>query len=212
LAEYEYDELSRRTLLALGNDVNAIYEYDLGNRLTKLTNNLDDTNSIVFDYASYDKVGNRLSMKIDDANSHVYTYDVVYRLTFVDYNDGNTTSYSFDSLGNRIDVNESGSTTGYSRNSLNQYTSVGGTGYSYDDNGNLTNDGTYLYYYDCENRLTDVNDKSTGDPVASYSYDYQGRRISKTVSGVTTKYCYNGARVIAEYDGSRHDNTQKVQS
>ncbi|MDH4240573.1 MAG: hypothetical protein OEW48_13515 [Phycisphaerae bacterium] len=79
-----------------------------------------------------------------------------------------------------------------------------GTGYSYDDNGNLTDDGTYLYYYDCENRLTDVNDKSTGNPVASYSYDYQGRRISKTVSGVTTKYCYDGARVIAEYDGSNN--------
>jgi hypothetical protein len=36
----------------------------------------------------------------------------------------------------------------------------------------------------------------------NYSYDYLGRRISKTVSGVTTKYCYDGARVIAEYDGS----------
>ncbi len=38
--------------------------------------------------------------------------------------------------------------------------------------------------------------------MASYSYDYQGRRISKTVSGVTTKYCYDGMQVIDEYDGS----------
>lgn len=41
--------------------------------------------------------------------------------------------------------------------------------------------------------------------VASYSYDYMGRRISKTVYGspdVTTKYCYDGDQVIAEYDGS----------
>jgi len=38
--------------------------------------------------------------------------------------------------------------------------------------------------------------------LASYSYDYRGRCISKTVSGVTTKYCYDSARVIAEYDGS----------
>jgi hypothetical protein len=28
--------------------------------------------------------------------------------------------------------------------------SVGGTNYSYDDNGNLTNDETISYYYDCE--------------------------------------------------------------
>ena len=41
--------------------------------------------------------------------------------------------------------------------------------------------------------------------VASYTYDYGGRRVSKTVYGspnVTTKYCYDGGQVIAEYDGS----------
>jgi hypothetical protein len=38
--------------------------------------------------------------------------------------------------------------------------------------------------------------------VASCSYDYRGRCISKSASGLTTKYCYDGARVIAEYDGS----------
>jgi RHS repeat-associated protein len=68
----------------------------------------------------------------------------------------------------------------------------------------LTDDGLFKYYYDCENRLTDVNDQSD-TAVASYSYDYLGRRISKTVYGspdVTTKYCYDGDHVIAEYDGS----------
>jgi len=69
----------------------------------------------------------------------------------------------------------------------------------------LTDDGTYKYYYDCENRLIDVDDKATGNPVASYEYDYQGRRVKKTVYGspdVTTKYCYDGDQVIAEYDGN----------
>ncbi len=165
----------------------------------QLTNNLDDTNSITFDCNDYDKVGNRLSMKIDDANAHVYTYDVLYQLTNVDYNDGNTTAYTYDSLGNRTSV-VNGGTTSYSRNSLNQYTSVGGTTYSYDDNGNLTDDGTYEYYYDCENRLTDVNE--SGSNVATYTYDYLGRRTSKTVDGNTIKYCYDGGSVIAEYDGN----------
>ncbi|MBW7991992.1 MAG: hypothetical protein FVQ84_18520 [Planctomycetes bacterium] len=52
--------------------------------------------------------------------------------------------------------------------------------------------------------MTDVNDQSNA-AVASYSYDYMGRRVSKTVYGspdVTTKYCYDGQQVIAEYDGS----------
>jgi len=78
--------------------------------------------------------------------------------------------------------------------------------YNYDENGNLTDDGTYLYYYDCENRLTDVNDKVTGDPVASYRYDYLGRRVVKIVYGspynAVRKYCYDGDRIIAVYNDS----------
>jgi RHS repeat-associated protein len=114
-----------------------------------------------------------------------------------------TNNCFYDSLGNRTDVND-GTPTAYLRNNLNQYTSVGGTNYSYDNNGNLTDDGLFKYYYDCENRLMDVNDQSD-TAVASYSYDYLGRRVSKTVYGspdVTTKYCYDGGQVIAEYDGS----------
>ena len=124
---------------------------------------------------------------------------MLYQLTNVDYNDGNSTAYHYDDLGNRTSV-VNGGTTSYNSNSLNQYTSVGGTGYSYDDNGNLTNDGTYLYYYDCENRLTEVNDINDC-PVACYAYDYLGRRVSKTAGGTTTKYCYDGDQVIAEYEG-----------
>jgi hypothetical protein len=65
----------------------------------------------------------------------------------------------------------------------------------------LTDDGTYKYYYDCENRLTDVNDQNDA-AVASYSYDYLGRRIIKTIhdSQTTIHYTYDGDQVIAEYD------------
>lgn len=67
----------------------------------------------------------------------------------------------------------------------------------------MTYDGTYYYYYDCENRLTDVNSANTR--IASYKYDYKGRRVKKTVYGspdVVTKYCYDGDQIIAEYNGS----------
>jgi RHS repeat-associated protein len=56
----------------------------------------------------------------------------------------------------------------------------------------------------CENRLLDVNDAAHAR-VASYAYDYLGRRISRTIYGapnVTIRYAYDGARIIAEYDGS----------
>jgi len=143
-------------------------------------------------------------MKVDSDNAHVYTYDCLYQLTNVDYNDGNSTGYSYDSLGNRTDVND-GSSTSYLRNRLNQYYSVDGNDYSYDENGNLTNinDGEYEYVYDWENRLIEA--KKNSQTVTTYSYDFAGRRVSKTVYGspnVTTKYCYDGEQIIAEYNGS----------
>jgi len=148
-------------------------------------------------------------MQIDDANAHIYGYDNLYQLTSVNYNDGNSSSYTYDALGNRKDVNESGSIIVYDTNNLNQYSAVGPQGsqvnYYYDKNGNLADDGIYLYYYDIENRLLDVNNKSTGNPIASYEYDYQGRRVRKTVYGspnVITKYCYDGDQVIAECNES----------
>jgi len=204
IAEYEYDELSRRILLSLGNDANAVYDYDIADKLEKLTNNFNGSGTGSFDY-THDKVGNRLTMTVDDTEEHKYDYDVLYQLTEVNYPAGwphNTVTYSYDALGNRKSI-VNGGTTNYSSNNLNQYTSVGGTTYSYDDNGNLADDGTYLYYYDCENRLTDVNDKATGDPAASYIYDYLGQRVSKTqyATPATQYYVYDGAQVIAEYDG-----------
>lgn len=198
IAEYSYDELSRREKVTLGNDANAVYEYDLANRLTKLTNHINDGNSIIFEYANYDHVGNRLSFKIDDADAHTYTYDMLYQLTFVDYNDGNDTTYGYDALGNRTSVDG----TAYLRNSLNQYTSVGGVSYGYDNNGNLTsiNGDDYEYVYDCENRLIEA--KENNSTVATYKYDYRGRRIIKTAGGMTTEYVYDGDQIIAEYEDS----------
>ncbi|MFE0758996.1 DUF6531 domain-containing protein [Inquilinus sp. NPDC058860] len=89
----------------------------------------------------------------------------------------------------------------YVPNTLNQYGSVGGTAYGYDANGNLTSDGVWTYGYDSENRL--VSAKRTAPSVtATYTYDPLGRRASKTVNGVTTRYLPLGDQEIAEYTGS----------
>ncbi len=211
LAEYQYDELSRRTLLTYGNFTNTVYSWDIDDKLEAITNNIDETNSIEVTYDKYDKVGNRLSMQIDDANAQVYQYDKLYQLTFVDYNDGNWIGYYYDALGNRTDVNVNGTVTDYNSNSLNQYTSVSSVAYGYDENGNLTYDGRLRYYYDCENRLTEVNDVDDM-PVASYKYDFAGRRVRKIVYGtpnVVRNYLYDGDRLIFIYDGASGDLLRK---
>ena len=205
VAEYDYDELSRRTLLTLGNDANAVYKYDIANRLTDVNNNFADAGSatLTFHY-THDDVDNRLTMTVDNSDVHQYGYDELYQLTDANYPDSTEVDYNYDALGNRTSV-VNGGTTNYSSNKLNQYDYVDSADYEYDQNGNLTgidvdDNGTneYEYIYDCENRLTEA--KESDQTVAEYAYDYQGRRIAKTVDSNTTKYCYDGDQVIAEYE------------
>ena len=86
---------------------------------------------------------------------------------------------------------------------VNQYTTVGGTSRTHDNNGNLTDDGTYLFGYDFQNRLVELKNKSTSLVIATYRYDALGRRVEKAVvGGATTRYILDGVQVVEEYDGA----------
>jgi YD repeat-containing protein len=93
------------------------------------------------------------------------------------------------------------STVSYTANALNQYTAVGAASPSYDGNGSLTSDGTFLFGYDAENRL--VSASGAGN-TAAYTYDAQGRRKTRIVNGATTVFVTDAAnREVLEYDGTR---------
>jgi RHS repeat-associated protein len=138
---------------------------------------------------------------------------------------GRTSSYNYDPLGRMISEKTAGSSAfpqwglsqSYDRygNRLSQTVTAGSgpstslsfsthnqpSGYTYDASGNLTveplsppNDMTY----DGENRMTAF---SGGGGAASYSYDGNGLRVVKSVTGgTTTVSIYSGSSVIAEYD------------
>ena len=88
-------------------------------------------------------------------------------------------------------------------NTKNQLVSSG-----YDPAGNQSSDNQGgAYFYDCENKMT----RCTVDGMQStYSYDGNGRRITKTVNGpttFTTLFVYNsGGQLIAEYGGPLPEN------
>jgi RHS repeat-associated protein len=96
--------------------------------------------------------------------------------------------------------------TSYTANNLNQYSAVGSVTPTYDGNGNLTYDGSFTYCYDAESRLTGIVTGTCASPtttIATYAYDAQGRRKSKTVSGATTIYVTDADnREVLEYNGS----------
>jgi len=80
----------------------------------------------------------------------------------------------------------------YAVNGLNQYTSAGSASFAYDANGNLTSDGTNSYVYDAENRLVSRSDGTT------LSYDPNGRLWQIGGSSGTTRFLYDGDRLVAE--------------
>ena len=59
------------------------------------------------------------------------------------------------------------------------------TSFSYDQNGNLISDGTSTYAFNPKNQLTKV---TKGTTVINYTYDAQGRRISKSQGVSFTLY------------------------
>ncbi len=69
----------------------------------------------------------------------------------------------------------------------NRLTGWVGTPLTYDANGNLTGFGAATYTWNARNQLT-----ATSGGAATFAYDALGRRMSTTVSGVTTPYVYDG--------------------
>ncbi len=64
-------------------------------------------------------------------------------------------------------------------------TSIASTNYTYDNNGNLTSDGTWTHTYNYDNRLTQSS--KTGTTV-TYAYDPNGQRIKQNNGTTTTIY------------------------
>ncbi len=110
-------------------------------------------------------------------------------------------------------------TFGSTNNSTNGYVFVPKTPetFSYDADGNLTNDGRWVYTWDGENRLTQLESQTTA-PAASkrkitHTYDYQSRLIARksyTNNGSyqiksDTKYLNDGWRCLAEINATNNN-------
>ncbi len=96
--------------------------------------------------------------------------------------------FVYDNIGNRDTYTlDGGTATEYTANELNQYTATANpsASFSYDEDGNLTDDGSFTFTWDAENRLIAVEPAASpanGDTMMAFAYDYMGRRVRKTVS------------------------------
>jgi len=201
---YEYDAIGRRTTMTVAGQVPVTYQYDATSRLTQVAQG-----SLTVGLG-YDAAGRRTSLTYPNGTSTSYTYDNASRLTrILHQGPGSTTIedlvYTYDAAGNRTSLNRANSTASLLPNAVasatydaaNQQTTFAGATLTYDQNGNLINDGTNTYGWDARNRLIGLS----GGTTASFSYDPLGRRLSKALGSVTTQFLYDGNDIAAEIGG-----------
>ena len=75
--------------------------------------------------------------------------------------------------------------SGRSSLGYNRLTSVNAVNYSWDNNGNLLNDGVNTYTYDSANRLKTLSGQGNS---VTYQYNGLGDRLQETVNGNTTTF------------------------
>jgi RHS repeat-associated protein len=175
----------------------ASFSYNTADQLTQIQDARAGSPVWTFGYGR-DSNG-QLSSATDplDSLQHSYGYDHLNRLTS-DNRTGASTAWSFDAAGQLKTITDSTSST-FGYDVANELTSLtrtsGGTtianwALSYNANGDRSGQTDSVsgqsmgYGYDQEDRLTSFS--TGGSTVATYAYNGDGLRMSKTVSGTTT--------------------------
>jgi RHS repeat-associated protein len=230
--KYRYTLPGQYQSITFPNGQTRNYSYDDQGRLLELSN-LDPVagNLATYGYA-YDRdhytgtdtmLGQRTGLTSNvpaqglSAALTKYYYDNLYQLNKVDYPtgapwNGEVHSWTYDAIGNRLTntVNAATQTYTYQKigsNPLNwqRMLSDGVNSYAYNGTGSTYTKsgpgGSFTFAWNHEVQLTGIS----GAETASYGYDYQGRRRSKTVGGVTTRYLYDGLNLIGELGASPAD-------
>jgi RHS repeat-associated protein len=212
---YSYDLGGRLTQRTLPNGVVTNYTYDLLDRLTSVTQSLGSAPPFESFVYTLNPSGKRLSVVEIDGRKTNWTYDDDYRLIRETVTSGGGTilsdvSFTYDAVGNRTSLSSNGATITYNYNATDQLTSYASVTLSYDARGNLAqvNDpatDVTSYTYDGANRLISASHASAGT-TAAYTYDADGRWVSRTVGGTVRKYLWNEISqfgdVVLERDGS----------
>ncbi len=181
------------------------YSYDLGNRLTSVTNGAGNT----LEYG-YDSTGNVTTLTYPGDSTATYTYDSTNQMTSVTdwanrtsnftwsddgqlktqaYANGVTETRSYDTNGRLTQAQDVDSTG----------TTLGTYGYGYDDAGQLTSDSSndplgasiaHTYSYDTTSQLASINGSGTTGTVAATA---GGQLTAAPTSGTLA---YNGKQQV----------------
>ncbi|MBV9145235.1 MAG: hypothetical protein JO065_04920, partial [Acidobacteria bacterium] len=129
-----------------------------------------------------------------------FQYDYLNRVTQGSQADGAfNLNFSYDPWGNMGLPGAFNSANQLIPSTVGSCTNATGT-YCYDQSGNMIWDTLHAYAYDAESRMKSV------DSSVTYTYDAEGNRVRKDVSGSDpTEYIYFGGVPIAEHDPTTGD-------
>ncbi|WP_025113388.1 RHS repeat-associated core domain-containing protein, partial [Pseudomonas sp. H1h] len=183
-SDYAYDDQGRLLAHVVGHQHDSLYRRD---------------------YA-YSANGNLEHIADTRHGQRTYAYDALDRLIRVRHSrDELPESFAHDPAGNLLMQDRPGPT----RIKGNRLLMQGDRHYDYDAFGNLIRERrgrdqqlVTEYRYDCQHRLIGLT-RPDGN-TATYQYDAFGRRIRKTVDGVSTEFFWQGDHLVAESSPTHH--------
>jgi RHS repeat-associated protein len=199
---YGYDAGGRRTSMSVPGQAAVTYGYDDANRPTSIR---QDAASVAFAYDAADRL---TSLTLPNGIVEQATYNDSSQPTALTYKLGDATlgdlQYDYDAAGRRtaawgsyarVRIPQAVSSATY--DDANELTHWDSSVLSYDDEGNLVDDGTNTYGWNNRGQLTSI----AGGTTASFRYDAAGRRRGTTIGGTATGYLYDGDNVVQEQQG-----------
>ena len=179
---YTYDTANNLATATYPNGLQTTFQFDTLNRLTGLI-----TPPVSAYTYLLGPTGNRTSGLEQSNRSITWNYDGINRLyneqiTNAPGNKNGTASYGLDPVGNRTSATSTVSGLSPVSGTYNPDDEFNSPTESYDSNGNVTAAAGKNFAYDTENHLVSMGGAVT------ILYDGDGNRVSKTVSGVTTRY------------------------
>ncbi len=204
-ATYSYDYAGRETGVTNENGTTVAKVYDDAGRLTSVTNKTGGGTTLSSFSYGYTNDDQRSSLTEADGSVVSYGYDAMHRLTSESRTTTNPYSYSygFDGKSNRTSKVVSGTTTTYTNDNDDRVTAVGSDSYSYNDNGETTSKTvggtTNNFSYTYEGMIDYYN--VGGSNQVDFGYDALGRRLFRSAGGTTTRYYFDGNKVLQESQG-----------
>jgi RHS repeat-associated protein len=203
IVSYTYDAISRRLTMRANAQQPVTYGYDANSQLSQVAQ------GTLTATLTHDSLGRRTQLQRSNGVTTTYNYDPASRLSGITHAKGTATleqlTHGFDPADNKTQATQliqNGTalppavTAAY--NAVNAQTQFAIATLGYDNNGNLTNDGTNTYTWDVRDRLIGIS----GGTTATFSYDALDRRIAKTINAATSTFQYDGADVVMESGAS----------